>query len=71
METSPIEEQLTFKGFEDVNAGIVKWHMSVIRLQSGRRCRIYRQLYRGRTGGRLLEGAGILHSNLIACDRKG
>ena len=33
METSPVEEQLTFKGFEDIKAGIVKWPMSVIRLQ--------------------------------------
>ena len=33
METAPVEEQLTFRGFEDVQAGIVKWPMSVIRLQ--------------------------------------
>ena len=32
METSPVEKELIFKGFEDVNAGIVKWPMSVIRL---------------------------------------
>ena len=32
METAPVEEQLTFKGFENVKAGIVKWPMSVIRL---------------------------------------
>ena len=34
METSPVEQQLTFKGFEDIKAGIVKWPMCVIRLQS-------------------------------------
>ena len=33
METAPVEEKLTFRGFEDVQAGIVKWPMSVIRLQ--------------------------------------
>ena len=33
METAPVEEQLTFKGFEDIKAGIVKWPMSVIRLR--------------------------------------
>ena len=33
METSPVEELLTFKDFEDIKAGIVKWPMSVIRLQ--------------------------------------
>ena len=32
METSPVETEITFAGFEDVSAGIVKWPMSVIRL---------------------------------------
>ena len=32
METAPVEQELTFVGFEDVQAGIVKWPMSVIRL---------------------------------------
>ena len=32
METAPVEQELTFAGFEDVQAGIVKWPMSVIRL---------------------------------------
>ena len=32
METAPVEKELTFAGFEDVHAGIVKWPMSVIRL---------------------------------------
>ena len=40
METSPVEEQLTFKGFEDIKAGIVKWPMSVIRLQGSDPARI-------------------------------
>ncbi len=34
MATAPIETALSFKGFEDVEAGIVKWPMSVIRLRS-------------------------------------
>ena len=34
MERAPIETPLTFKGFETVEAGIVKWPMSVIRLRS-------------------------------------
>jgi UDPglucose--hexose-1-phosphate uridylyltransferase len=34
METADIEKELQFAGFEDVSAGIVKWPMSVIRLQS-------------------------------------
>ena len=32
MATAPVETELAFKGFEDVQAGIVKWPMSVIRL---------------------------------------
>ncbi|MEE1137003.1 MAG: UDP-glucose--hexose-1-phosphate uridylyltransferase [Acutalibacteraceae bacterium] len=34
MERAPIEKKLSFKGFEDVEAGIVKWPMSTIRLLS-------------------------------------
>jgi len=32
MERAPIERMITFKDYEDVTAGIVKWPMSVIRL---------------------------------------
>ena len=32
METAPMEQEVVFKGFEDISAGIVKWPMSVIRL---------------------------------------
>ncbi len=34
MATAPVEEEISFAGFEDVKAGIVKWPMSVIRLES-------------------------------------
>ncbi|MFI3312443.1 MAG: UDP-glucose--hexose-1-phosphate uridylyltransferase [Eubacteriales bacterium] len=34
MERAPIEKTVTFQGFEDVEAGIVKWPMSVIRIAS-------------------------------------
>ena len=33
METAPIEKEISFNGFEDISAGIVKWPMSVIRLR--------------------------------------
>ena len=33
MEKAEVEETITFKGFEDVEAGIVNWPMSVIRLR--------------------------------------
>ena len=32
METAPVEQDITFPGYEDVKAGIVAWPMSVIRL---------------------------------------
>ena len=32
MEKAPIEKEISFKGYEDVDAGIVKWPMSVIRI---------------------------------------
>ena len=32
METAPVEKEVSFQGFEDIRAGIVKWPMSVIRL---------------------------------------
>lgn len=34
MERAPIETELHFKGFDDIKAGIVKWPLSTIRLQS-------------------------------------
>ena len=33
METAPVEREVTFAGFEDISAGIVKWPMSVLRLR--------------------------------------
>lgn len=33
MAKAPVEKELSFNGFEDVSAGIVKWPLSVIRLQ--------------------------------------
>ena len=32
METAPVDQQLHFAGYDDIQAGIVKWPMSVIRL---------------------------------------
>ena len=33
MAKAPVEQQVVFKGYEDVSAGIVKWPMSVLRLR--------------------------------------
>lgn len=35
MAKAPIENKISFKGFEDIDAGIVKWPMSVVRIASG------------------------------------
>ena len=40
METAPVEQKLSFAGFEDIDAGIVKWPMSVIRLRGSDPARI-------------------------------
>ena len=40
METAQVEQEVAFRGFEDVNAGLVKWPMSVIRLRGRDRERV-------------------------------
>lgn len=40
MEKAPVETPLVFRGYEDVCAGIVKWPMSVIRLNSANKDRL-------------------------------
>ncbi len=40
MEKAPVEQEVSFKGFEDVQAGIVKWPMSVLRLRGSDRFRL-------------------------------
>ena len=40
MAKAPIEKELTFKGYEDIKAGIVKWPMSVIRITGSDRDRL-------------------------------
>lgn len=40
METAPVEQEVVFRGYEDVQAGIVKWPMSVIRLNGADPARI-------------------------------
>ena len=40
MEKAPIEREISFSGFKDIKAGIVKWPMSVIRLRGGDKTRL-------------------------------
>lgn len=40
MAKAPVETKVTFKGYEDIDAGIVKWPMSVIRIASTDKVRL-------------------------------
>lgn len=40
MAKAPIEKEISFKGYEDVRAGIVKWPMSVIRISGAEKDRL-------------------------------
>ena len=40
MELSPVEREIRFAGYEDIKAGIVKWPMSVIRLDGADKARL-------------------------------
>ncbi|MBQ8278222.1 MAG: UDP-glucose--hexose-1-phosphate uridylyltransferase [Roseburia sp.] len=40
MAKAPVEKEISFAGFEDVKAGIVKWPMSVIRLNAAKKERV-------------------------------
>lgn len=40
METAPVELEVSFDGFEDVRAGIVKWPMSVLRITGSNKDRL-------------------------------
>ena len=55
MAKAPVEKTITFEGYEDVAAGIVKWPMSVIRIRSAKKERLIEladkilQVWRGYT----------------------
>ncbi len=40
MASAPIEREVTFRGYEEIHAGIVKWPMSVLRLTGADRSRL-------------------------------
>ena len=79
MEVSPVEEPLTFRGFDDVQAGIVKWPMSVIRLRGAEKERLARladkilRLWRGYTdeaAAIYAETDGIPHNTITPIARR-
>ena len=79
MARAPVETVLRFSGFEDVEAGIVKWPMSVIRLRcrdSGRLAALAERIlnvWRGYTDERvtvLAETEGVPHNTVTPIARR-
>jgi UDPglucose--hexose-1-phosphate uridylyltransferase len=79
MAKAPVETELSFKGFEDINAGIVKWPMSVIRLSATNTERIIElagkildawRAYSDETVGIFAETDGEPHNTITPIARK-
>jgi UDPglucose--hexose-1-phosphate uridylyltransferase len=79
MAKAPMETPLTFRGFEDLTAGIVKWPMSVIRLRGADRERVAQlaerilTLWRGYTDESayiFAETEGVPHSTITPIARR-
>ncbi len=79
MEKAPVEREISFRGFEDVQAGIVKWPMSVIRLNGDDPARIadlaerILQCWRGysdEAAGILAETDGEKHNTITPIARR-
>ena len=78
MAKAPVEREITFKGYEDVKAGIVKWPMSVIRLSSKNRTALAAacadilskwRAYTDEVVGIFAETDGILHNTITPIAR--
>ena len=79
MAKAPIETPLTFRGFENVRAGIVRWPMSVIRIQGADRGELARladkilSLWRGYTDESayiFTETEGVPHNTITPIARR-
>lgn len=79
MEKAPVETAISFAGFDDITAGIVKWPMSVIRLQGADRERLAQlagkilACWRGYTDEAafiLAETEGIPHNTITPIARR-
>ena len=79
MAKAPVETPLTFKGFENVEAGIVKWPMSVIRIKGSDKNELAQlaakilRLWRGYTDESayiFAETEGTLHSTITPIARR-
>ena len=79
MAKAPVETPVVFRGFEDVEAGIVKWPMSVIRLRCADKARVAAlaekilKLWRGYTDESayiFAETEGVPHSTITPIARR-
>lgn len=79
MENAPIEQRVAFDGFDDVESGIVRWPMSVIRLCSSAKERLVEladkilNAWRGYTDGGAFvfaETDGVPHNTITPIARK-
>jgi len=79
MEKSPVEHTFSFRGYEDVQAGIVKWPMSVIRLRTANKERLLEladkilQVWRGYTDAEatiFAETEGTPHNTITPIARR-
>ena len=81
MQRAETEDTLTFKGFEDVNAGILNWPMSAIRIRSADKDRLRAlatiilkkwRTYSDETVGIFAETDGVPHNTITPiCRRRG
>ena len=79
MEKAPVEERFSVKGYEEIEAGLVKWPMSVIRLRAPRRERLGELAERVLTAWRgwsdpavgiLSETGGVPHNTVTPIARR-
>ena len=79
MEKAPVEREISFRGFENVRAGIVKWPMSVIRLNGDDPERVADladrilqcwQGYSDEAAGILAESGGEKHNTITPIARR-
>lgn len=79
MERAPVEQEVAFTGFEDITAGIVKWPMSVLRINGSDKERVAElankilRCWRGYTDGDAFvfaETDGVPHNTITPIARR-
>ena len=79
MERAPVEQEVTFTGFEEIKAGIVKWPMSVLRINGSDKDRLAEladkilRCWRGYTDAEVFifaETEGVPHNTITPIARR-